>query len=443
MQAYDLEKNFFHLIVNTPEYLEKTKYNFFDNSDISLLFRFAQSFKLKYPDNALTKDQLWYLIKKKNVQEQLTENKLNIIWEAKSNVIDLDWYKKTLEAWISVKSIEYGISTASEFFRSQNINEENAQQVCNDTLRIINDNGLVSFYTEEYLDMFNPSHHSYDDNAIRKKMGVEFFDKVTGGGITPGEVWLGIGEANVGKSIWLCNIAKWYMDNGSNVVYVSAEMGKHKVLRRIGSNMFGIENKEYFIKMSDKEFAKNKIKEYKQRVGGLFEISNEKKIGELFIEEFPTSQLTIPQLQSYIVDKIEKKRKIKIDVVIIDYINLLSNYRNPNSENTYMKIKQLAEDMRGMARRHEWGIHTATQLKRDAYNSTDFNLEDAAESAALGHTVDFAYGIIQDTLMHSNRKYKIKVLKNRDEGYKYSSQTFDINYDIMRLEQTSEDIVMN
>ena len=40
---------------------------------------------------------------------------------------------------------------------------------------------------------------------------------------------------------------------------------------------------------------------------------------------------------------------VKLKTIIIDYINILSNYRNPNTENTYMKIKQIAEDLRAMA----------------------------------------------------------------------------------------------
>ena len=50
--------------------------------------------------------------------------------------------------------------------------------------------------------------------------------------------------------------------------------------------------------------------------------------------------------------------------MIIDYINIMKNWRNPNSENTYMKIKQIAEDLRAAAQRNDWSIVTATQTKQ-------------------------------------------------------------------------------
>jgi len=111
----------------------------------------------------------------------------------------------------------------------------------------------------------------------------------------------------------------------------------------------------------------------------------------------------------------------------------MRNWRNPNTENTYMKIKQIAEDLRAMAMRNNWTILTATQFNRGAYDASDVTIEQISESAGLIHTVDSMFGIIQDSMMLMNNEYYFKNLVNRDEGYKGSKKRFTINYDYMRI----------
>ena len=69
--------------------------------------------------------------------------------------------------------------------------------------------------------------------------------------------------------------------------------------------------------------------------------------GNLRIKELPTGQGTVLDVERYIKE-VEDNLHYKVDVVIIDYINIMCNYRQPNSENTYLKIKMLAEDETGM-----------------------------------------------------------------------------------------------
>ena len=103
-----------------------------------------------------------------------------------------------------------------------------------------------------------------------------------------------------------------------------------------------------------------------------------------------------------------------------------------------MKIKQIAEDLRAMAQRNEWIIITGTQINRSGYDSSEINMGNIAESAGLSHTADMMYGIIQDSSMHLNNEYWLKVLKIRKGSGKNSKCRYLINYDYMRLEETDE-----
>ena len=98
-----------------------------------------------------------------------------------------------------------------------------------------------------------------------------------------------------------------------------------------------------------------------------------------------------------------------------------------------MKIKQIAEDLRAAAMRNEWAIVTATQTKQSEFDATDLSMNSASESSGLVATVDGMFGIIQDPIMYANREYKLKILANRDDGYKNAYKVFSVDYRYMRI----------
>jgi hypothetical protein len=215
---------------------------------------------------------------------------------------------------------------------------------------------------------------------------------------------------------------------GTNTAVITAEMAAYKFMRRIGSNLLTIPMVEYDEKSKNTDYIRRRL----ENVGdGLT------PPGQLFVKQFPTSQATVPDIEAYL-KQIEEEKKIKLGAVVIDYINILSNYRNPNSENTYLKIKQIAEDLRAMGVRNHWLIVTATQITRSGYNSTDIGMGDVSESAGLSHTADVMLGIIQDDIMRASYEYWLKVLKIRDGEGKGMKCKLNINYTYMRLTETDE-----
>ena len=219
-----------------------------------------------------------------------------------------------------------------------------------------------------------------------------------------------------------------YIKEGFDVAFISAEMADADVVHRLGANMLNVPLSKY------EQFARDPQKVKKK----LASLSGQLiPPGNLYVKEFPTSQATVNDVESYLTT-LEDSQGIKLKVVIVDYINILQNQRNPNSENTYMKIKQIAEDLRAMAQRNEWIIITATQINRSGYDSSEINMGNIAESAGLGHTVDFMYGIIQDSSMHLANEYWLKILKVRKGSGKNTKNRYEINYDYMRLTETDE-----
>jgi replicative DNA helicase len=237
----------------------------------------------------------------------------------------------------------------------------------------------------------------------------------------------------IGKSIWLANLAANSVRQGYNTAVISLEMRDRKLIKRLGANLLGISMRDYGNAATDKVAMKKKL--------GNMGYDSLVMPGKLYVKEFPTSSAGVPDIEKYL-KKMEETKGIKFKVVVLDYINILKNWRNPNTENMYMKIKQIAEDLRAMAMRNDWAIVTATQVNRSGFGSTDLSITNISESAALGHTVDAMFGIIQDEIMHANREYTLKLLANRDDGYKNSRKKFNIDYDYMRItEDTTTEII--
>jgi hypothetical protein len=233
------------------------------------------------------------------------------------------------------------------------------------------------------------------------------------------------------NSIWLANDAVNYVRAGHDVAVITAEMADIDFIHRIGANMLNVKVSEYEKLSKQPGFIKQRLS---QLTNGVI------PPGNLYVKEYPTSQATVPEIESYLRE-LETLHGIKLKVVIIDYINILSNFRNANSENTYMKIKQIAEDLRAMAVRNEWVVISATQINRGGYDSTELNMGHIAESAGLSHTADMIYGIIQDSSMHMNNEYWLKILKVRNGTGKNSRCMYRIDYSYMRLIET--DTVIN
>ena len=205
-------------------------------------------------------------------------------------------------------------------------------------------------------------------------------------------------------------------------------MSEKKYIKRIGSNLLGIPMDKYDEMSRDKTAMKRRID--KLSVGVM-------PMGNLHIKEYPTSQATVKDIENY-VKELDEINGYKTDVLIVDYINIMSNQRLSNSENTYMKIKMIAEDLRGLAVKLGLLVITCTQLSKGGWDTTDISMANIAESAGVSHTADMIYAIIQDTTMYVNNEYWLKVLKIRDGEGKGTKCRYTIDYNYMRLTETSE-----
>ena len=421
----DYEKIFFLYFLKNPQLLRKINVGFFESTEIDFLANVSKKFQEKFGESP-SSEQLKLLVQKSE-RSDFDLDLIGMVFDADVNQYDEEWLKRTTRAWITWKNFDKQLIKTVEFVKLQAVNPDNVEKVVQQAIGMISERGLVTFDTNNGLDFFNPEDH-IAPSFSKITSGKDFVDRVTGGGYDIKSLVVYAGEQNIGKSIWLANDAVNAVRMGHNCAFISAEMAAYKVVKRIGSNLLNIPMREYDSKSKNRDFMKLRLEKVSRGV---------LPPGKLYVKEFPTSQASVLDVESYL-KTLEETTGNKLKVIVIDYINILANYRNPNSENTYLKIKQIAEDLRAMAVRNDWLIITATQINRSAWDSSEVTMQNIAESAGLAHTADMMYAIIQDSEMHAKREYFLKILKIRDGEGKGTKCRFEIDYDLMRLTETQD-----
>ena len=422
--SIDHEKIFFNYFLTKPHYLKGTSKGFFANRDLDQIAKLSKDFYLKFGESP-SKQQMSALVK--DDPNEISPDIVKSIYDININEYDQDWLKRTGEAWVKWKHFDKQLVRTIEYVKTQDVSPENVEDVVNRAIGMISTDGSINFDTDVGLDFFNPESH-IQRTSKKIETGWGFVDRVSGGGYDSKSLIVYAGEQNIGKSIWLANDAANFVRMGHNVVFITAEMSAQKVLKRIGANLLNVPMMDYDKNSSNRDYMKRRLEKVSR---GLL------PPGKLFVKEYPTSQGTIPDIEAYLKD-LEESQDHKVNVLVVDYINILANYRNPNTENTYMKIKQIAEDLRALAVKRDMLVISATQINRGAWDATEVRMENIAESAGLAHTADVMYALIQDSVMHSEREYWLKVLKIRDGQGKGSRCKFNIDYEHMRLTETDE-----
>lgn len=245
--------------------------------------------------------------------------------------------------------------------------------------------------------------------------------KIGGGFMAEGRsLYVFFGVTNVGKSIFLGNIATNILNQDKTVLLITLEMPEQVYAKRISSQLTQIP----FDGLSNDLFKlKNTINEYK--------IKNKKS--KLIIKEFPPKGVTVLNIKSYI-NKLVKKG-IKPDAIVVDYINLIAP---PSSgSNSYESIKEITESLRALSYTFSCPVISATQATRSAVNSGELDLDKTSESMGLSHTVDAQFSIWTEDGDTDLGIIHMGIVKNRFGPRKHTT-ILGIDYPTLTLKEIDE-----
>lgn len=264
------------------------------------------------------------------------------------------------------------------------------------------------------------------DNILRVdstlSSGWPWVDNAIGGGFrADGKAfYVFAGQANIGKSIFLGNVAANIAEQGKSVLVISLEMSEMVYAERIASNV-----------------TKIPMKDFKYNAPVLREAleDQEKKIpeGKIFIKEFPPSTITPKQIGAFI--KKLKDSGEKIDAVVIDYVNLLHTSFGSNS---YERIKHICEQIRALSYIFKCPFISATQLNRGGYDTENPGMDNLSESIGLAATADVILSIFQNEEDLELGIIRLGMMKNR-YGPRGMTQAMIIEYLTLTITQSDEE----
>lgn len=284
----------------------------------------------------------------------------------------------------------------------------------------------ITLATDIGLDYFNEIDRHINDLKTQDETipsGWPWLDKkLDGGFLEQGRsIYVFAGETNIGKSIFLGNIAKNIADQGKTVLLISLEMSELVYAKRITTNLTQIPIRQLHKRTDDIEDA---VQQYRS--------SNSKS--RVIVKEFPPSTVTCRHIKGYIKKLTDKG--VKLDAIVVDYVNLLKSEVGTNS---YERIKYATEELRALSYVFECPIITATQLNRSGYNEVNPGLDTVGESYGLAATADAIFSIWREEEDIEMGVIKLGVMKNRF-GENYGSVIMEINYDTLTLSESSEQL---
>ena len=294
------------------------------------------------------------------------------------------------------------------------------------------DNHVGHDYLEDYEERYELYHKKED----KIQFDLEFFNKITKGGIPNKTLNIALAGTGVGKSLFMCHVASSVLLQNKNVLYITLEMAEEKIAERIDANLLNV-NIQNITDLPKVMFEK-KVHKLKKKTEG-----------ELIIKEYPTASAHSGHFKA-LLNELSLKKSFKPDIIFIDYLNICasSRYRAGSNVNSYSYIKAIAEELRGLAVETNVPILSATQTTRSGYGSSDVDLTDTSESFGLPATADLMFALISTEELEGLNQIMVKQLKNRyNDPTIYKRFVIGIDRAKMRLydceQKAQEDIIDN
>jgi len=250
--------------------------------------------------------------------------------------------------------------------------------------------------------------------------GWKFIDERCEGGLFPKTLTVFAGQVNVGKSIFLGNLAANMALAEKNVLLISLEMSEFMYSKRISSQLTQIPH--------------NKLKEYTPELKEQLSHIQKNINSKLVIKEYAPKSVTTRHIDAYITKLGHKK--FKPDIVVIDYINLI--LPTTKGQNSYTDVKEISEQLRALSFKHNIPFVSATQLQRTAFNTASPGMEGIAESIGLANTCDCIFSIWQAEEDRELGVINLGLQKNRF-GPNFGQTSFKCNYETLTLKEVNPD----
>ena len=407
--------------------------DYFEEKTDKVVFEETSAFLEKY-DKIPTKEILNIEIQKRT---DLSQDEFSLVTRLVDSLSpsesDYTWSLDTTEAWCKERAIYLALMESIQIADGQD-NKKNADaipSILSDALSV----GFDQHVGHDYIDDSQDRYAFYHKVENKIPFDLEYFNKITSGGLSDKTLNIALAGTGVGKSLFMCHVASSCLTQGKNVLYITLEMAEEKIAERIDANLLNTNIRD--IKDLPHSTFTKKIDKL-----------SEKTTGKLIVKEYPTASAHTGHFRA-LLQELKLKKSFIPDIIFVDYLNICasSRYRSAVNVNSYSYVKAIAEELRGLAVEASVPIVSATQTTRSGFTSSDPNLTDTSESFGLPATADLMFALVSTEDMETLNQIMVKQLKNR-----YNDPTINKRFVVgidrakMRLydcEQSAQDNILD
>ena len=432
-----IEKTILSNLILNEQYARKVlpfiKDEYFKDSSDRTIFDLIDKFCKKY-NSFPTKEALIVDLTNK---DDLTEDQYKVCEGIiKDLTVDKstnsDWLVEQTEKFCQDQALFNAISKSIQLMNGDkgNLSKGSIPEILSEALSVSFDTHIGHDLIDDWESRFELYHTK--ENKI--PFDLDFFNKITKGGLSKKTLNVCLAGTGVGKSMFMCHCAANNLFSGLNVLYITLEMSEERIAERIDANLLNTPIDE-LVQLS-KEAYEKKIKKLK-----------DKTVGKLIIKEYPTTSAGSANFR-YLLNELKIKKNFVPDIVYVDYLNicLSSRLKSSANVNSYTYVKAIAEELRGLAVEYNVPFVTATQTNRSGFTNSDVGLEDTSESFGLPATADFMFAIISNEQLAQLNQILVKQLKNRySDPNRFQRFVIGVDKSKMKLyncEQSAQDDII-
>ena len=375
----------------------KTEY--FENLHEKVVFEEICKFIVAYEELATKEVLLIETEKRTDITEDTYKTICDYVSKLDDGHADLEWVTDTTEKWCRDRAIYLALMESIKIADGQDEkkNRDAIPSILQEALAVGFDNNVG----HDYLNDFEKRYDFYHKKQEKIPFDLDYFNKITKGGIPNKTLNIALAGTGVGKSLFMCHVAASVLLQGKNVLYITLEMSEEKIAERIDANLLNINIKD--IETLPKIMFESKVNAIAKKTQGT-----------LIIKEYPTASAHSGHFRA-LLNELQLKKSFRPDIIFIDYLNICasSRYKGNLSVNSYSYIKSIAEELRGLAVEMNVPIFSATQTTRSGSTNSDPDLTDTSESFGLPATADLMFALISTEELEQLGQIMVKQLKNR------------------------------
>jgi replicative DNA helicase len=398
-----IESTILRNLVFNEEYSRKVipfiEPDYFEQRTEKIIFEEITQFIVKYGSAITTEALTIELENRTDLSEVEVKDSREIISSFTDISVEQNWLTDTTEKWCRDRAIYLALMESISIADGQDEmkNRDAIPSILSNALAISFDNHIGHDYLQDYKERYE----FYHQKENRIPFDLEYFNKITKGGLVNKSLNIALAGTGVGKSLFMCHMASSVLLSGSNVLYITMEMAEEKIAERIDANLLNVPIQD-LVDLPKTSFE-NKVTSL-----------NKKTQGQLIIKEYPTASAHSGHFKA-LLNELALKKSFRPDIIFVDYLNICasSRYKGSANINSYTLVKSIAEELRGLAVEAEVPIVSATQTTRSGYGSSDVDLTDTSESFGLPATADLMFALISTEELEQLGQIMVKQLKNR------------------------------